>query len=117
MKQSTKKKAAALAKKWEARVLKGSSFKTLTDELKKDAKDVDAKVFTGWVRSVSGFETSSAIQFCSNAYTSYMSPWPPWAHELAVQSLLYGKKMTILCDGTPMGENLIQVILLDQNVQ
>lgn len=91
-------------------------MKAQMNQLKKDAKAKDISVYTGWVNSISAFDTSTSVQFCPNAYTSYTSPWPAWAYDLAFQSLLAGKKLMVACDGSPMGDNLIEVVLLKKNV-
>jgi hypothetical protein len=42
------------------------------------------------------------------AYASY---WPQWAFDLAKSALLYGKKLRVMADGEPLGQNLLAVTI------
>lgn len=117
MKLTTKKKATAWAKTCQSRTIKGSSFKAQSQALKKNAKALEVNVYHGWVFAVNGFDTLTTVHFyLPDVLTSYISKWPAWAHELAFQSLLSKKKIMVVSDGIPLGDNLIQVTILQQDI-
>ncbi len=117
MKLTTRKKAAAWAKTSKSRMISSSSLKAQMQELKKDARDLDVNIYHGWIYAVNGFEATTTVHFyLPDILTSYISTWPAWAYELALQSFLTGKKLMVVSDGIPMGENLIQVTILQQDI-
>lgn len=46
------------------------------------------------------------------ANMTYVSQWPGWAFELAKAALLYDKEVWVLSNGDPLGDNLVEVLIL-----
>ncbi|GII01546.1 hypothetical protein [Planobispora takensis] len=54
-----------------------------------------------------------SVQFNDeNANTGYSSTWPQWAFELAKAALLGNKRVWVLSNGSPFGNNLVSVLIL-----
>ena len=115
MKLTTKKKRALFLEKWNACRVKGSSFEAQVKQLTKEAKLMDLTVKTGWMTMVGGFEEANFVQFNVPTY-AWASSWPQWAYDLALQALLHNKKLLVLSDGEPLGDNLIQVGILWKDI-
>jgi hypothetical protein len=47
--------------------------------------------------------------------SAWVSNWPRWAYEAAVQSLLHRKKLWVIADGDPVGKNLVQVVIVQED--
>jgi hypothetical protein len=62
-----------------------------------------------------GSDNSYQVQF-NTGNTGYSSVWPQWAFDQAKPALLAGKKLWVISDGDPYGNNLLQVLILPQNV-
>jgi hypothetical protein len=65
-------------------------------------------VFVGQVNS----GEFSVEYHVSSANTAYVSHWPGWAFELAKAALLYDKEVWVLSNGDPLGDNLVEVLIL-----
>ena len=59
-------------------------------------------------------DNSYHVQF-NTGNTGYGSVWPQWAFDQAKPALLSGKKLWVISDGDPLGNNLLEVVILPQN--
>lgn len=50
------------------------------------------------------------------ANTGFGSSWEVWAFEIALQALIHDRKLLVVCNGDPVGTNLLAVTLLKEKV-
>jgi hypothetical protein len=83
-------------------------LQALSDKLSTDA----ASSFVGEVVSA-GRESNGKffVNYIAGG-AGYYSFWPQWAFDLAKSALLYGKRLGVVSNGAPYGENLLYVDIL-----
>ncbi len=117
MTQAEQNKVTEIGKELSARLQKGWTVGLLkTEELKhleQLAIELASKGYVGKI-GLAGQAASGSyyVQFNADNGTGYSSVWPAWAFVLAKTALLYDKRLFIVANGDPFGQNLIQVLLL-----
>lgn len=59
---------------------------------------------------------SYSVQFNADGGSGYSSQWPEWAFNQAQVALLHGKKLWVISNGSPFGNNLLTVLVLSTSV-
>jgi len=119
MTQAEQNKAVEMGKELSVRLQKGRTVSLpKTEELKhleELAIELASKGYVGKI-GIAGQASSGNyyVQFNVESGAGYGSVWPAWAFELAKTALLYDKRLFIIANGDPFGQNLIQVLTLAQ---
>ena len=82
-------------------------------QLSKLAEEVGVSSFIGRV-ALAGQNSDGTfrVQFNVDGDGGFVSLWPKWAFELAKSALLSDKKIWVISNGDPLGDNLVQVNLV-----
>lgn len=72
--------------------------------------------YVGWINHAGRVADGTyQVQF-DTAGTGWSSRWPKWAYEAALPALLHGKRVWVIATGVPLGTNLLQVLVTNQDV-
>lgn len=116
MEEHIKTKLVALSEKWGSCVVRGSSLDEQAQQLAEAAAALDLQSYIGSI-SHAGQVADGTLQVQFNVFgNGYSSRWRQWAYEPALQSLLHKKKVWVICDGLPFGDNLLQVLIFQQDL-
>ncbi len=94
----------------------------LVAQLSAIAARFDVQAFTGRIAAVGQFTAEYPyggwlyVNFADdggNGGGAYASQWPQWAFNLAQTALVSGKTVFVVANGDPIGDNLIEVWLLE----
>lgn len=119
MTQAEQHKATEISKELSARLQKGWTISLpKTEELKHLEQltiELASKGYLGKIAFAGQAANGSYyVQFNTESGAGYSSVWPAWAFELAKSALLYNKRLFLIANGDPFGQNLIQVLMLAQ---
>lgn len=119
MTQAEQHKATEIGKELSDRLQKGWTVSLPKPEELKHLEQLTLELASkGYLGKVTfAGQTSSgsySVQFNTENGTGYSSVWPAWAFELAKSALLYNKRLFIIANGDPFGQNLIQVLMFAQ---
>jgi hypothetical protein len=94
----------------------------LVAQLAAIAARLDIQAFTGRIAAVGQFTAEYPyggwlyVTFADdggNGGGAYASQWPQWAFNLAQTALVSGRNVFLVANGEPIGDNLIEVWLLE----
>jgi hypothetical protein len=109
------KKLAALTQKRSTIVTRGVDAEQHINQSAEQAAQLGLQSYFGWIilagpNSDGTFHVEFAIPG-----NGWVSNWPQWAYEAAVESLLHRKKLWVISEGIPFGENLVQVVIVQED--
>jgi hypothetical protein len=109
------KKLAALTEKRHQVIIGGVSNERHINQSAEKVAQLALQSYFGWIilagpNSDGTFHVEFAIPG-----SGWVSNWPRWAYEAALQSLLHRKKLWVIADGVPTGENLVQVVIVQED--
>jgi hypothetical protein len=82
-------------------------------QLSELANEVGVSSFIGRIALAGqNSDGSFRVQFNVDGDGGFVSIWPKWAFELAKSALLNDKRIWVLSNGDPLGDNLLQVNLV-----
>jgi hypothetical protein len=97
--------------------LLGISDKTV-EEIRKIISSRDITIHTGTITLVGRDSVGQkSVTFNDDqANTSTGSIWPDWAYQVAELALLHNKKVVLGFNGTPVGPNIVHVLVMSIKV-
>jgi hypothetical protein len=111
-----RKKLAMLAEKWKEVASGGGSREHRIKQLTDHASKLDLQSNFGWV-ILAGPNSDGTfhVEFATTG-AGWVSNWPKWAYEPALLSLLHRKNLWVISNGDPLGDNLLQVVVVQGDV-
>ncbi|HEY6839260.1 MAG TPA: hypothetical protein VI389_10990 [Geobacteraceae bacterium] len=115
MEISRGQKLVELSKKLNEVVIHAASADEKLRELSRLVEELNLKSNKGWINHA-GRVADGTFQVEFDIHSDgYSSRWPQWAYEVALQAVIHNKKVWVISDGIPYGQNLLQVIMLAES--
>jgi hypothetical protein len=106
-------KLAQMHEKWGASVVPGSTVDEQIQQLSEGAAAISLDAYQGFIlcagtnsyrEDINYFVAFQEVNSGEGLATQFALPWPQWAYEIALQSLLYKKRALVVSDGAPTEE-------------
>lgn len=109
-------KLIELSKKLNEVVIHATSADEKLRELTKIVEELNLQSNKGWINHAGRVADGTYHVEFDIRGEGYSSRWPQWAYEVALQAVIHKKKVWVISDGVPYGQNLFQVIMLAESV-
>lgn len=115
MEISRGQKLVELSMKLNEVVIHATSADEKLHELTKFVEELNLKSNKGWINHAGRVADGTYHVEFDIRGEGYSSRWPQWAYEVALQAVIHNKKIWVISDGVPFGQNLFQVIMLAES--
>jgi hypothetical protein len=123
-----KNKLAEMHEKWGSSVVPGSSIDEQIQQLAEGAAAIGLNVYEGFIlyagpnsfrEDINFFVAFKEVESGERPAKQFAFPWPQWAYEIALQSLLYKKRVIVVSDGKPTEDansKIVDVLILQKDL-